>query len=77
MRADELGAGDGLELAGAFVEHECDVRERLEAGAEAGLRLADALGHGPDTAPVERVEVKDAVGFAQPERPEDDGLGLV
>src|SRR5665647_1510610 len=77
VRPDELGAGDGLEVAGALVEHQGGVRERLEARAEARLRLPDALGDRADTAAVERVEVEHAVGLAEPERPEDDGLGLV
>ena len=54
-----------------------DVRERLEPRAEAGLRLADALRDRADAAAVERVEVEDAIGLAEPERAEDDGLGLV
>ena len=37
-----------LELAAAVVEDELDVRERLEAGAEARLRLAHALRDGAD-----------------------------
>ena len=56
---------------------ELDVRERLEPAAEAGLRLADALRDGADAAAVGRVEVEDAVGLAEADRAEDDGLGLV
>ena len=52
VRADELDAGDGLELARALVEHQLDVRERLEPRAEARLRAAHALRDGADPAAV-------------------------
>ena len=56
---------------------ELDVRERLEPRAEARLRLADALRDRADAAAVERVEVEDAVGLAEADRAQHDGLGLV
>ena len=77
VRADQLDARDRLELAASLVEHELDVRQRLQARAEARRRLADPLGDGADPAALERVEVQDAVGLAEPERPEHDRLGLV
>ena len=77
VRPDELDAGDRLQLAGALMEHELDVRERLEPAAEAGRRLADTLRNGSDAAALERVQVEDAVGLAEADRPEHDGLGLV
>src|SRR5206468_6482008 len=77
MRADELDAGNGLELAGALVEHQLDVRERLEPGAEARLRLADPLGNRADASAVERVQMEHAVRFPEPERAQDDRFGLV
>ena len=75
VRADERGAGDGVELAAALVQDELDVRERLQAGAEARLRLPNALRDGADAAPLVRVEVQDAVGLAEPERAEHDRFG--
>ena len=77
MRVDERDAGDGVQLAGSTVQEELDVRERLEPRAEAGLRLAHALGHRSHAPAVERVQVQDAIGLAVAERPEHDGLSLV
>ena len=59
------------------VEQELDVRERLQPPAEARLRLPDALRDGADAAPVGRVEVEHAVGLAEADRAEHDGLGRV
>ena len=75
MRADERGAGHGLELATPLVEDELDVRERLQTGAEARLRLADALGDGAHPPSVLRVDVQDAVSLAEPEGAQHDCLG--
>ena len=77
VRVDERDAGDRVQLAGALVEEQLDVRERLEPRAEARLRLADALRHRAHAAAVERVQVEDAIGLAVAERPEHDGLRLV
>src|SRR5439155_23476990 len=62
---------------GAAMERDLDMRKRLEARAEARLRLPDALRDGADAAVRERVEVEDAIRLAEPERAQDDGLGLV
>ena len=75
MRADERRAGHGVELSTSLVEDELDVRERLQASAETRLRLANALRDGADPAPFVGVQVKHAVGFAEPERAEHDRLG--
>ena len=48
VRVDERDAGDRVQLAGSLVEHQLDVRERLEPRAEARLRLAHALRHRAD-----------------------------
>ena len=77
VRAEELDAGDRVQLARALVEHQLDVAERLEPGAEARLRLADALGDRADPAAIERVEVEHTVGLAEAERAQHDRLGLV
>ena len=77
MRLDEVDAGDRVQLAAALVEHQLDVAERLEAGAEARLRAPDALRDRSDPAALERVQVEDAIGLAEPQRAQDDGLGLV
>src|SRR5206468_625062 len=58
VRVDERRAGDGVQLAGALVQQELDVGERLETGAETGLRLANSLGDRADASPVERVQVE-------------------
>ena len=59
------------------MQHQLDVRERLEPAAEAGLRPPHALGDGADPAAVGRVDVEDAVGLAEPERTEHDRFGSV
>ena len=74
---DERDAGDRVELAGSLVEHQLDVRERLEPRAEARLRLSHALRHRADAAALGRVQMEHAVGLAEAERPQHDGLGLV
>ena len=77
MRAQELDAGDRLELPRSLVQHQLDVRERLEPRAEARLRLADALRDRADPAALGGVEVQDPVGLREAHRAEDDRLGLV
>ena len=77
MCVDERDARDRVQLARALMEHELDVRERLEPRAEAGLRLADPFGDGAYAPAVVRVEVEDAVGLAEPKRPQHDRLRLV
>jgi hypothetical protein len=46
---DHLRLGDHVERT-PQVQHQVDVRERLEPGPEPGFGPADALGHGPDPA---------------------------
>ena len=58
------------------MEQQLDVRERLEPRAEARLRLAHALRDRSHAAAVVRVQVQDAIGLAEAERPQHDGLGL-
>ena len=76
VRADEVRPGDRVQLAAALVQHELDVAERLEPGAEAGPRLARALRDRADAAAVEREEMEDAVGLAVADRAQDDRLRL-
>jgi hypothetical protein len=73
---DERDAGHGVQLPGSLMEHELDVRERLEAGAETRLRLPHALCDRPDPAVIGRVHMKNAVGLAEAERAEDHRLRL-
>ena len=68
MRVEQLDAGDGVKLALTLVQHDLDVRERLQPGAEARLGLADPLGHGADATALEAVEMEHTIGLAQPER---------
>ena len=77
VRAEQLHAGDRLELPAALVQHQLDVTERLEPRAEARLRLAHALRDRADTPAVERVEVEHAVRLAETEGAQHDRLGLV
>ena len=73
----QVGSGHRLQLAGALVEHQLDVRERLEPAAEARLRAPDALRDRADAATVGGVDVEHAVGLAEPERTEHDRFGSV
>ncbi len=77
VRAHEVDARDRVQLAGALVQEKRDVRQRLEARAEARLRLPDALRDRTDAAALARVEVEDAVGFGEAHRTKDDRLRLV
>ena len=77
VRPDELRGGHGLQLAATAMEDELDVRERLQAGAEARHRLPYALRHGADPAVRLCVEVEDAIGFSEPDRPEHHGFRAV
>src|SRR5437899_2475338 len=77
MRANELDARDGLQLAGALVEHKLDMRQRPEPRPEARIRLADPLRDGHDAPAHERVHVQHAVRLPEPERAQDDRFGLV
>src|SRR5581483_10017986 len=77
VRPAQLDARDRLQLARALVELQLDVRQRLEAAAEARLRLPHALGDGADPAAVGRVEVEDAVGLPEADRAQDDRLGRI
>ena len=76
VRPEEIRAGDGLQLAAALVEHELDVAERLEAGAEPRPRLPSALGDRAHAPTLERVEMEDAIGLAEADRPEHNRLRL-
>ena len=65
-----------MELAATLVEEEVGMAERLEASAEARLRLAHAFGDGADAPTLQRVEMKDAVGLGETDGAEDDGFRL-
>ena len=77
VRIDERGTRDRMQLARALVEQKLDVGERLEPRAEARLRLADAFRDRAHAPAIERVQVEDPVGLAEPERAQDDRLRLV
>ena len=74
---DEIHAGDGLQLARTLMEHQLDVRERLQPRTKARLRLADPFRDRANPAAFKGVEVQDAVGLGEPQRTEHDGLSLV
>src|SRR3989442_66019 len=57
MRANELDARDGLQLAGAFVAHQLDMRQRLEPAPQTRMRLWDPPRPGAVAAPLDRVHV--------------------
>ena len=63
-RLHQRHLGDGVEVA-ALVEHEVDVRERLEPAAKSALRLADAFGHGAQLAVVRAEKNDDTIGVAE------------
>ncbi len=74
---EQLDAGDGLQLPRALVQHQLDVRERLETRAEPRLRLPDPFRDRADASAGKRVEMKHAVGLPETERAQDDRLRLV
>src|SRR3954469_19568581 len=59
------------------MQHELDVRQGLEARAEARLRLANPLRDSADASARERIEVENPVRLAEAERAQHDGFGLV
>ena len=77
MRRDDLGLRHGVERAASPVQHQGNVRERLEPRAETAGGLADALGHGPDLARALGHDGHDLVGLAELDRAQDDALFLV
>ena len=70
----QVGSGHRLQLAGALVQHQLDVRERLEPAAEARLRPPHALRDGAHAAALGRVDVQHPIGLAEPERAQHDRL---
>jgi len=65
VRLEQLDTGDGLQLARALVQHQLDMRKRLEARAEARLRLPHPFRDRADAPALARVEVKDPVGLGR------------
>jgi hypothetical protein len=76
-RRHDLGLADGVEGPSPPVDHEGNVRERLQPGAEPRGRLPDALGHGSDLARALGHDRDDLVGLAQLDRAQHDALFLV
>jgi hypothetical protein len=54
------------------VQHQVDVRERLEPGPEPRFGPADALGHGPDPPAAAAKDGNDPICLAQLLRPQHD-----
>jgi hypothetical protein len=54
------------------VQHQVDVRERLEPGPEPGLGAADALAHGPDPPAAAAKDGNNPIRLAQLLRPQHD-----
>ena len=69
--------GHRVQLARALVQHQLGVRQRLEPGAEARLRLAHALRDRADPSAFAGIDMQDAIRLGKPQRPEHDGLRLV
>jgi hypothetical protein len=68
---DHLRLSDHVERT-PRVQHQVDVRERLEPGPEPGLGPADALGHGPDPPAAAAKDRNDPIRLAQLLRPQHD-----
>jgi len=68
---DDLGLRDDVQRT-ARVQHQVDVRERLQPGAEPRLGPPDALGHGPDPSAGAAEDGDDPVRLAQLLRPQHD-----
>jgi hypothetical protein len=68
---DDLGLGDHVERT-PHVQHQVDMRERLEPGPEPGFGPADALGHGPDPPAGTAEDGNDPVRLAQLLGPQHD-----
>ena len=75
--AQQLDAGDRLQLPAALVQHQLNMRQRLEPRAEARLRLADAFRDRADPSAARRVEMQDPVRLGEAERAQHDRLRLV
>jgi hypothetical protein len=67
---DHLRLSDHIERT-PHVQHQVDVRERLEPGPEPGFGPADTLAHGPDP-PAAAKDGNDPVRLAQLLRPQHD-----
>src|SRR5436190_3885335 len=70
---DDLRLRDDVQRA-ARVQHQVDVRERLQPGAEPGLGPAHALGHGADPPAGAAEDGDDPVRLAQLLRPQHDAV---
>src|SRR5215470_11133026 len=68
---DDLRLRDDVQRA-ACVQHQVDVRKRLQPGAEPRLGPADALGHGADPPAGSAEDGDDPVRLAQLLRPQHD-----
>ena len=77
VRSKQIDARDGGQLSAALVQMHVDAAERLEPPAEARPGPSRPFRDGADPPPVLREEVEDAVGLAEPERAQDDGLSPI
>jgi hypothetical protein len=77
LRADDVGARDGVQLAAALVQDQRGARQRLQPRSEARAGLAHALGDRVHAPPLERVQVQHAVGLREADRSQHHGVGLV
>ena len=77
VRRGDVGAGDGVQLAAALVQHERRPGQRLQPPPEPRRRLAHALRDGVHPAPLGRVDVQHPVGLAKPDRAQHDRVGSV
>jgi len=70
------GARDRQQVAAAFVEHEVEAEERLQAPAEARLGPPHPLGDRAHPAAFGGIQVQHAVGLAVADAAQHDRLGL-
>src|SRR5439155_25417726 len=74
---DDLGLGHRVERAPPPVDHQRDVRERLQAPTELALGAPDALRDRPDLAGSLGEDRDDPIGLTELDPRQDDALFLV
>ena len=74
--ADGIRAGHRVEVASPLVQHDLDVKERLEPGAEPAAGAPDTLRDRPQAPMMGRVQMQDSVRLAIADRAKHDCFGF-